>query len=90
MGYSDNDDFFGVFPHDDIVRKTLKEKSFGSSSICCAGQVCERNDFVFKEIDSGVDCTVELPAKPRTFMLVPGRCFNRLYRGLFKDSYPAH
>jgi hypothetical protein len=33
---------------------------------------------------------VEFLAKSRTLMLVPSRCFDRFYRGLFKDSYPAH
>ncbi len=90
MGYRYNDNFFGEFPYDDVVREALEEKSFGPSGTCHAGQVGERNDFVFEKVDGGVDRAVEFSAKPRTLMLVPGRCFNRLYGGLFKDSYPAH
>ena len=87
MGDSDNDDFFGKFPHDNIVRETLEKESF---DFCCTGQVGERNDFVFEEVDGSIDRAVEFPAKPWTLMLVPGRCFNRFYCGLFKDSYSAH
>ena len=87
MSYRNNDDFFGEFQHDDVVREALEKESFSS---CRAGQVCERNDFVFEKVNGSVDRVVELPAKPRTLTLVPGCCFNRLYRGLFKDSYPAH
>ena len=88
VGYNDN--FFRKFPHDDIVREALEEEPFDSSGACRAGQVGERNDFVFEKINRSVDCVIEFLAKPGTLMLVPGRCFNRLYRGLFKDSYPAH
>jgi hypothetical protein len=90
VGYSDNDNFFRKFPHDDIVREALEEEPFDSSGARRAGQVGERNDFVFEKINRGVDCVVEFLAKSRTLMLVPGRCFDRFYRGLFKDSYPAH
>lgn len=87
MGYCDNDDFFGEFPHNDVVRKALEEESFDS---CCTGKVGERNDFVFEKVNGGVDRMIEFLTKPRTLMLVSCGCFNRLYRGLFKDSYPAH
>lgn len=87
MSDSDNNDFFGEFPHDNVVREAPEEESFGS---CRTRQVGERNDFVFEKINRSVDRVVEFLAKPGTLMLVPGRCFNRFYRGLFKDSYPAH
>jgi hypothetical protein len=90
MSDSDNNDFFGEFPHDNVVREALEEEPFDSSGARRAGQVGEGNDFVFEKINGRVDRVVEFLAKPRTLMLVPGRCFNRLYRGLFKDSYPAH
>ena len=86
MSYSDYDDFFGEFPHDDIVRETLKEESFGSSSTCRTGHVCERNNFVFEKVDNSVNCVVELYAQPGMLLLVPGRRFNRLFSGLLKDS----
>ena len=87
MSDSDNNDFFEEFPHDDVVREAPEEEFFGS---CRAGQVGERNDFVFEKINRSIDRVVEFLAKPGTLMLVPGRCFNRFYRGLFKNSYPAH
>lgn len=90
MGHGHHDNFFGEFPHDDVVREALEEESFGSYGTCRTGQIGERNDFVFKKIDGSVDRAVEFPAESRTFMLVPSRCFDRLFGGLFKDSYPTH
>jgi len=90
MGHSDNNNFFGKFPYDDVVREPLEEESFGSHGSCRTGQIGEGNEFVFEKIDGGVDGAVEFPAEPRTLMLVPSRCFNRLFGGLFKDSYPSH
>ena len=87
MSDSDYNDFFGEFPHDDVVREALEEESFGSCRTC---QVSERDDFVFEKVNGGVDRMIEFLTKPRMLMLVPYGCLNRLYRGLFKDSYPAH
>lgn len=64
MSDSDNNNFFGEFPHDDVVREALEEEPFGPSGTCCAGQVCERNDFIFEKVNGSVDRVIEFLATP--------------------------
>lgn len=88
VSYRDNDNFFGEFSNDDVVREALEDNSFGTTRACSAGHVCERNNIVFEKADSGVDRMVEFCTQPGTLFLIPGRRLNRFFCGLLENPYP--